>query len=126
MFIVRFVSLPDIFRLQRSIKQHSLPLHALLDGRAVGILAQSGPFHLAVGDAGNFPPLAQFVFTLILPTRSQQRAVHKVILELTRGNSFPLACGVLTPVLIRAVSKELQPCIGIVIGFNARQLRTLP
>ena len=56
-----------------------LPRHGLLDGGAVGLLAQGSPLHLAVGDRGDFPPLAQLVFALVLPYSGEQRAVDEVV-----------------------------------------------
>ena len=56
-----------------------LPRHALLDGGAVGVLAEGSPLHLAVGDRGDFPPLAQFVLALVLPYSGEQRAVDEVV-----------------------------------------------
>jgi hypothetical protein len=97
----------------------------LYDG-TVGVLSEGLPYHLTVGDAGNLPPLAQLVLTLVLPNGAEQCAIDEVILELTVGYGFPVASVVLTPEVICDVIEELQTRISIVEGLNTRQLRALP
>ena len=57
------------------------PIHDLLEGGAVVVLAHGSPLHLVAFQALDLPPLAQLVLALVLPTGSQQRAVNEVVLE---------------------------------------------
>ena len=122
----KFSTLASPKMLMHLSTSHFLPRHPLHHVLTFLVLAQRLPRHLVIGDGFNLPPLAQLGIALILPARRQQRAVHEVVLELARGHGIPYVEIILLPVLVRAVSGELQACIRVVVGLNARKSRALP
>ena len=89
-------------------------------------MTQSRPNHLVAVEGFYLPPLAQFVLALLLPTGSQQRAVHKVILELACGHSLPLPSIILVVEAVRAIGQKLQSVIPIVVCLITYQTLALP
>ena len=105
---------------------HFHPLHPLLHGRSVGVLAEGRPLHLAVGEGGYLPPFAELVLAGVLPAGGQQCAIDEVVLELTVGDGFPIAVVVLAPVVVGAVGEKFEAGVGVVVRLDARQLLALP
>ena len=61
-----------------SVLLYFFPIHELLKGRAVGVLAQGFPLHLVSFQAIDFPTFAKFDLAQVFPAGSHQRAVNKV------------------------------------------------
>ena len=101
------------------------PADALLEGRAVGLLAEGGPLHVAVGGGGDLPPLVAHLLALGLPAGAEQVAVDEVLVRLAR-HEVPDAGVVAAVEAVGAVGHELEACVVVVVGLAAGDALALP
>ena len=101
------------------------PADALLEGRAVGLLAEGGPLHVAVGGGGDLPPLVAHLLALGLPAGAEQVAVDEVLVRLAR-HEVPDAGVVAAVEAVGAVGHELEACVVVVVGLTAGDALALP
>ena len=101
------------------------PADALLEGRAVGLLAEGGPLHVAVGGGGDLPPFVAHLLALGLPAGAEQVAVDEVLVRLAR-HEVPDAGVVAAVEAVGAVGHELEACVVVVVGLTAGDALALP